>query len=88
MHSGDVEPAGDASAGALHSGGGGGGGVAKGKARGPTVDLMGPTAHVDMNLGARHGVLKEQVRVRVRVSVRVSVCRYESWLHAQVCVCV
>jgi len=28
---------------------------------GPTVDLMGPTAQRDMNLGARHGVLKDQV---------------------------
>ena len=30
------------------------------KSHGPTVDLMGPTGQNDMNLGARHGVLKEQ----------------------------
>ena len=37
-----------------------GAGIAGRKSRGPTLDLMGPTAERDMNLGARHGVLKEQ----------------------------
>jgi len=63
--------AGDAAAAAGEGGGvdaqGGGssehgqGGNGRKKSRGPTVDLMGPTGQRDMNLGARHGVLKEQV---------------------------